>query len=65
MDDYNFGGILADDMGLGKTLQALARIGFVEPVGEEHMYYAAMNSKPCKLTLLGTYYWLLVKKGVL
>jgi hypothetical protein len=48
-----------------KTLQALARIGFVEPVGEEHMYYAAMNSKPCKLTLLGTYYWLLVKKGVL
>ena len=48
-----------------KTLQALARIGFVEPVGEEHMYYAAMKSKTCKLTLLGTYYWLLVKKGIL
>lgn len=45
-------------------LQALTRIGFVEPVGERHMYYAAMNSKKCKLTLLGTYYWLLAKKGI-
>lgn len=46
-----------------KILQALAKIGFVEPIGEEHMYYAAMHSKKCKLTLLGTYYWLLAKKG--
>lgn len=45
-------------------LQALTKIGFVEPIGEKHMYYAAMHSKKCKLTLLGTYYWLLAKKGV-
>ena len=47
-----------------RKLQALTKIGFVEPVGEEHMYYAAMRSKKCKLTLLGTYYWLLAKKGI-
>ena len=47
-----------------QVLQALTKVGFVEPVGEEHMYYAAMNSKTCRLTLLGTYYWLLVKKGI-
>ena len=46
-----------------KTLQALRRIGFVEPIGEEHMYYAAMHSKQCKLTPLGEYYWILAKKG--
>ena len=46
-----------------KILQALSKIGFVEPIGEEHMYYAAMHSKKCKLTILGTYYWLLAKKG--
>ena len=47
-----------------QTLQALTKVGFVEPVGEKHMYFAAMNSKKCRLTLLGTYYWLLVKKGI-
>jgi len=31
------------------------------PVGEDHMYYAAMNSKSCKLTVLGAHYWSLVK----
>lgn len=47
-----------------EKLQALARIGFVEPIDEIHMYYAAMHSKKCRLTLLGTYYWLLVRKGM-
>ena len=47
-----------------KVLQSLSKIGFVEPVGEDYMYFAAMRSKKCKLTLLGTYYWLLSKKGV-
>lgn len=55
---------VAENVEKMKKLQALARIGFVEPVGEEHMYYAAMNSKQCKLTSLGSYYWLLVKKGL-
>ena len=29
----------------------------------EHMYYAAMNSKSCRLTALGAYYYSLVVKG--
>ena len=45
-----------------KKLQSLVRIGFVEPVGEEYMYYAAMNSKSCRLTELGKYYWHLINK---
>ena len=43
-----------------KTLQKLQSIGFVEPVDEEFMYYAAMNSTGCRLTALGQYYWRLV-----
>ncbi len=46
-----------------KILQNYARVNLVVPVGEEHMYYAALNSKGCKLTALGTHYWNLVKKG--
>lgn len=44
-----------------KDLQKLESIGLVIPVGEEHMYFAAMNSKSCKLTALGYHYWRLVK----
>lgn len=44
-----------------KLLQKYNRVNLVVPVGEEHMYYAAMNSKSCKLTVLGTHYWNLVK----
>jgi hypothetical protein len=39
------------------------RVGLVAPVGEEHMYYAAMNSKSCKLTTLGAQYWRHVQSG--
>ena len=46
-----------------KALQKLASIGFVRPVGEEHMYFAAMHSKPCELTSLGKYYKKLVLDG--
>lgn len=49
-----------DNVQVFKTLQELQSIGFVEPVGEEHMYFAAMNSKSCRLTELGKYYWRLV-----
>jgi len=45
-----------------KTLQRYNRVNLVIPVGEEHMYYAAINSKSCKLTALGIHYWNLVKK---
>lgn len=37
-------------------LQLCNRYGLVIPVGEQHMYYAAINSKSCKLTALGAHY---------
>ncbi|MCL2643079.1 MAG: caspase family protein [Candidatus Bathyarchaeota archaeon] len=44
-----------------KELQKLESIGLIIPTDTEHMYYAAMESKGCKLTLLGQHYWTLVK----
>lgn len=44
-------------------LQRLRAVGLVEPVGEQHMFYAAINSKACRLTKLGLYYWRLVNDG--
>ena len=44
-------------------LQKLNRLNLVKPVGEEHMYFAAMHSKSCKLTVLGEHYWNLISKG--
>lgn len=44
-----------------KHLQKFQSVGLVTPVGEEHMYWAAMHSKSCKLTTLGQHYWRLVK----
>jgi hypothetical protein len=44
-------------------LQKLNRLNLVKPVGEDHMYFAAMNSKPCRLTVLGEHYWNLITKG--
>lgn len=44
-----------------KELQQFEGVGLVVPVGEEHMYWAAMNQKSCKLTALGYHYWRLVK----
>lgn len=44
-------------------LQKLNRLNLVKPVGEDHMYFAAMNSKPCRLTVLGEHYWTLISKG--
>lgn len=46
-----------------KKLQKLEAVGLVEPVNEEHMYFAAMHSKSCQLTTLGKYYWYLLKEG--
>lgn len=45
-----------------KDLQKLASVGLVVPVDEQHMYFAAMHSKSCKLTPLGYHYWRLVKE---
>ena len=45
-----------------KILQKYNRINLVIPVNTEHMYYAAMESKSCKLTILGEHYWNLISK---
>ena len=42
-------------------LQKFNRVNLVVPVGAEHMYFAGMESKSCKLTVLGKHYWRLVK----
>jgi len=44
-------------------LQKFRAARLVEPVGEEHMYYAAIKSAGCRLTKLGQFYWRLAKDG--
>jgi hypothetical protein len=46
-----------------KRLQKLQSIGLVIPSGTDFMYFAAMESKGCKLTPLGHHYWKLAKEG--
>lgn len=45
-----------------KELQQLVSVGLVRPVGENHMYWAAINNKSCCLTDVGKHYWNLVDK---
>ena len=45
-----------------KDLQKFQSVGLVVPVGEDYMYFAAINSKSCKLTALGYQYWRLVNE---
>jgi hypothetical protein len=42
-------------------LQALNRVHLVEPIDAPHMYEAAMQSKWCRLTPSGRYYWRLAR----
>lgn len=46
-----------------KDLQKMESVGLVKPVDAEHMYFAAINSKACKLTAMGLQYWKLVASG--
>ena len=46
-------------------LQKLESVGLVVPDGHEHMYYAVMESKACKLTAIGQHYWRLVKENII
>ena len=39
-----------------KGLQACNRNGLIVPVGSEHMYYAAIESRTCRLTAIGAHY---------
>jgi hypothetical protein len=46
-------------------LQEMVKVNLVRPVGETHMYFAAMNSKSCRLTLLGEHYWKLLEEDMI
>ena len=46
-----------------KQLQELYRVHIVAPVNAPHMYGAAMESKACRLTRSGRYYWRLANDG--
>jgi len=52
----------ADHESIFGDLQRLRAARLLTPVGEEHMYYAAMNSKGCCLTPLGQFYWRMAKQ---
>lgn len=52
---------IKDNVDIFKALQKMQAAGLVAPVGEDHMYWAAMNGKSCKLTALGAHYWRLVQ----
>ncbi|MCZ7625085.1 MAG: peptidase C14 [Candidatus Methylomirabilota bacterium] len=46
-----------------RKLQMLSRVHVVVPVDAPHMYDAAMQSKACRLTASGRYYWRLAKNN--
>ena len=56
---------LAERVAIFQDLQKYFSVHLVSPVGEEYMYFAAMNSKSCKLTNLGYQYWRLAKENKL
>lgn len=45
------------------VLQKYNRVNLVVPIGAPHMWHAAMESKSCKLTVLGEHYRRLREKG--
>lgn len=51
-----------DNVKVFKELQKLQSVGLVVPVDADFMYFAAINSKSCRLTALGYQYWRLVNE---
>lgn len=47
------------------VLQKYNRVNLVVPVDAPHMYHAAINSKACKLTVLGEHYRRLVERNLI
>jgi hypothetical protein len=45
------------------TLQKYRAAKLVVPISEEHLYWAAMRTKSCRLTPLGQHYWHLASQG--
>jgi hypothetical protein len=54
---------IEDNVQVFKKLQKMFSVGLVVPSGAEYMYFAAINSKSCKLTALGYHYWRLAKES--
>jgi hypothetical protein len=48
-----------------EVLQKYVKVNLVRPVDAPHMYYAAMENKACKLTVLGEHYWNLVHQRLI
>jgi hypothetical protein len=46
-------------------LQRYVKVNLVRTVGAPHMWHAAMQSKPCELTVLGRHYWNLAAEKLL
>jgi Caspase domain len=53
---------ISENVEIMKNLQKFVSVGLVVPVEEEHMYYAAINSKSCRLTAMGYQYWRLANE---
>jgi hypothetical protein len=51
-----------ENVAIFKDLQKFQSVGLVVPVEAPYMYFAAMESKSCKLTALGYHYWRLFKE---
>jgi hypothetical protein len=45
-----------------RILQACRAARLVEPIGTPHLYYAAIESKACRLTHLGKHYWQMAQR---
>jgi hypothetical protein len=56
-------GFNPDNVAIFKQLQKCRDAKLVEAVGEEFMYFAAVNSTACRLTPLGKHYWRLAQTG--
>lgn len=56
---------IEENVKIFKDLQKFQGVGLVVPVDEEFMYYAALNSKSCRLTAIGYQYWRLVNENKL
>lgn len=50
-----------NNVAIFRKLQALNRVHLVVPIDAPHMYEAAMQSKGCRLTPSGRYYWRLAR----
>lgn len=61
--EFSHSSAAPENVAVLKLLQRLQSVGLVVPVDADYLYYAAVDSKGCKLTPLGQHYWRLAKKG--